>query len=198
MKKLFCFTLLACLITCAMLPAAQAESTMYVYTENRGSLNVRSSERVENNVVGRLDYGAAVSVITTYNGWALIRYSWTSGGYTSEFAYVQSRYLVKDKPGGRTVPTPVPSSSAEKTLSEMNAQFKSGYKVTPYTVIARPSRASGWVNLRWAPTTESERITTCPQGKELLVLAELQNWFQVQDPATGMIGFISRQYVSVR
>ena len=28
------------------------------------------------------------------------------------------------------------------------------------------------------------------------VLAELRNWYQVQDPATGMIGFISRQYVN--
>ena len=79
----------------------------------------------------------------------------------------------------------------------MNAEFASAKKVAvPYTVVARPSRASGWVNLRWAPTTEAERISTCKQGKELTVLAELKNWYQVQDPVTGMIGFISRQYVT--
>ena len=47
-----------------------------------------------------------------------------------------------------------------------------------------------------APSTEAERIATCGQGKELIVLTEMTNWYQVQDPATGMIGFISRQYVS--
>jgi len=57
---------------------------------------------------------------------------------------------------------------------------------------------SGWVNLRWAPSTEAERIATCPQGKELTVLAELKNWYQVEDPATGMIGFIKRTFVSVK
>ena len=31
----------------------------------------------------------------------------------------------------------------------------------------------------------------------LTVLAETKNWYQVQDPATGMIGFIMRQYVQV-
>ena len=65
-------------------------------------------------------------------------------------------------------------------------------------MISRPSRATGWVNLRWAPSVEAERIATCPQGKELTVLAELSDWYQVQDPVTGMIGFISRQYVSVK
>ena len=103
------------------------------------------------------------------------------------------------KPGAKpsTNPTVAPSAStdAAKALSDMNKEFNTAQKVSPYTVVARPSRASGWVNLRWAPTTEAERIATCPQGKELTVLVEMKNWYQVQDPATGMIGFISSQYV---
>ena len=54
------------------------------------------------------------------------------------------------------------------------------------------------MNLRWAPSTEAERIATCPQGKQLTVIGETKNWYQVQDPKTGMIGFISRQYVSAQ
>ena len=34
--------------------------------------------------------------------------------------------------------------------------------------------------------------------KLLTVLAVLSNWYQVQDPSTGMVGFISRKYVSIR
>ena len=84
----------------------------------------------------------------------------------------------------------------------MNDEFRTGKLVAnPFTVYARPSRASGWVNLRWAPSTEAERIATCPQGKQLTVIGEIgetRNWYQVQDPQTGMIGFISRQYVSAQ
>jgi uncharacterized protein YgiM (DUF1202 family) len=77
----------------------------------------------------------------------------------------------------------------------MNAEFRSAVRVSPYTVISRPSRASGWVNLRWAPSTEAERIATCPQGKELTVIAQTNSWYQVQDPQTGMIGFIMQKFV---
>jgi len=178
---------------------ASAEWTMYVYTDNGKSLNVRNDPVVGNNVIGSIKYGDAVSVrMTMANGWTVI--DWAGGdGFVG---YVQSRFLINYKPA----PKPASSSSGTKTntgskspaqaISGMNAEFKTAVKVSPYTVIARPARASGWVNLRWAPTTEAERITTCTQGKELTVLAELKSWYQVQDPVTGLIGFISRQYVT--
>ena len=84
-------------------------------------------------------------------------------------------------------------------MADLNREFRSARVVqTPYTVVSRPVRASGWVNLRWAPSLEAELIETCPQGKELTVLTEMNNWYQVQDPTTGMIGFIMRKYVQVR
>lgn len=181
-----------------VISTACADTVMYVYTEDGKTLNVRSSERVENNVIGRLPFGAEVIVRATYNGWAEIRYPWVNNalnGYQVDYAYVQSRYLVSTKPG--TTPTPAPEPSGS-TIASMNAEFRSAVKVVPFTVVARPSRASGWVNLRWAPSLEAERIATCPQGKVLTVMAQLNNWYQVQDPVTGMIGFISRQYVSVQ
>ena len=204
-KRLLSLALVAMMVA-MLIPAmavADNEWTMYVYTDNGKSLNVRSDPSTGNNVIGALKYGEAVSVyMTSAKGWATI--DWANGFV----AYVQSRFLVPYKPaakpssnsgsaqnntGSNTSKTS--TTDAEKVLSQMNAEFSTGKKVSPYTVISRPSRASGWVNLRWAPTTEAERIATCPQGKELTVLAELKNWYQVQDPATGMIGFISRQYV---
>ncbi|MBQ6959380.1 MAG: SH3 domain-containing protein [Clostridia bacterium] len=177
---------------------ADGEWTMYVYTDNGGTLNVRNEPMKGDNVVGTLNYGDAVSVrMTMANGWAAI--NWV---HADNFVgYVQSRFLVNYKPapkpsGGSSSKTPTDTTDAQKVLSQMNAEFSAAKKVSPYTVVARPSRASGWVNLRWAPSTEMERIATCPQGKELTVLAELKNWYQVQDPATGMIGFISSQYVT--
>ena len=118
-------------------------------------------------------------------------------------AWVSTRYLSKTDPRQKTASntsaassTSSASTDAAKILSDMNAEFKTGKLVTSFTVYARPSRASGWVNLRWAPSTETERIATCPQGKALTVIGETKNWYQVQDPETGMIGFIMKKFVS--
>ena len=86
-------------------------------------------------------------------------------------------------------------SSPSQSVSALNAEFRTAVKVTPYTIVARPTRSTGWVNLRWAPSMDTEVISICRQGKELTVLAELKSWYQVEDPQTGSVGFISRQYV---
>ena len=52
------------------------------------------------------------------------------------------------------------------------------------------------MNLRKTPSTEAKVLTKCYAGKTLTVLAELNNWLKVQDPATGVIGYISSKYVS--
>ena len=201
MTKRIVSLLLAAVIAALLVPSfAGAEWIMYVYTDDGKSLNVRSDPSVGNNLLGRLEYGAAVSVrMTNANGWSCIDYNAPANG---NIAYVQTRFLVSTKPAPKYVtpapaPVPVPGTTdALKVLNDMNAEFRTAKIVpVPFTVVARPARASGWVNMRWAPSTEAERITTCNQGKELVVLAELRNWYQVQDPVTGLIGFISRQYV---
>ncbi len=211
MKRMISLALIAVLMAMFIPALAAAEDRiMYVYTDNGKSLNVRSAPNTGDNIIGSLKYGEQVDVISISNGWANI---WWGQSYYGEFgtAYVQSRFLLNYKPAPHAVqPTAAPASGAAsgtasdntdytKAFSSMNAEFKSAKKVAaPYTVVARPSRASGWVNLRWAPSLEAERIATCPQGKALTVIGETKNWYQVRDPETGMIGFISKQYVSTR
>ena len=200
MKRLTSLVLALAALAALCLPlAASADSwTMYVYTDNGKSLNVRRDPTTASEVIGTIPYGQAVSVrMTMASGWTVI--DWASGdGFVG---YVQSRFLVGSKPAARgtTPATPSSGTAAGGSLAAINKEFKAAQKVTvPFVVVARPSRASGWVNLRWAPSADAERITTCPQGKELLVLAQLKTWYQVQDPETGMIGFISMKYVTVR
>lgn len=197
MKKLISAGL-AVAMFCGVLMAGTAMAAdngyiMFVYTENGGSLHVRSSMNTGNNIIGKLDFGTAVHVYNFYSGWAMIDYNNTN-------AFVMSRYLVQNKPITPGTPTPAPAPSPSDTsLADINREFKTATRVyIPYTIVSRPTRASGWVNLRWAPSMKAEVITTCPQGKELTVIAELQNWYQVEDPATGMVGFISRSYVRVK
>ena len=194
MKKRLTALLLILMTAASVIAAANADEIWYVYTENRGTLNVRSTPNGER--VGVLDYGAPVDVITyTPAGWSRIFFE--SSDFRGE-AYVMSRYLTRSRPG--TVPSGGGSDypADTSTVDAMNREFRSAQKVSPFTIVSRPTRSTGWVNLRWGPSSDTERITTCYQGKELTVLAVLSNWYQVQDPATGMVGFISRKYVSIR
>ena len=207
MKKQIISLLLIAVMAAMFLPTvafADYYGTQWVYTDNGKSLNVRSTPSTGNNIIGSLKYGAEVTVVEMYsNGWAQIL--WEQNAY-GEFgvAYVQRRFLVNHKPTSQPAQSSTASTSGgtavstdlAKAFSSMNEEFKTGKLVTSFTVYARPSRASGWVNLRWAPSTEAERIATCPQGKKLTVLAEMKDWYQVKDPATGMIGFISSKYVT--
>ncbi len=172
-------------------PAARANETWYVYTADGKTLNVRS---VPNGpAIGKLKFGAAVDVIRySVNGWSAIWFA-PAGTSIPQEAYVQSRFLV------RSMPTPGGGGASGGSIAAMNAEFRSARAIGyPYTVVARPTRASGWVNLRWAPSLDAERISTCTDGKELTVLVEMNNWFQVRDPVTGMIGFVDRRFVTAR
>ena len=201
MKKILSLILVIMALTGVCVTAAQAGDgkTYWVYTENGKGLNVRSAPYVGDNQVATLDYRDVLRDVTLLgNGWASVKLN-----RFPDPVYVMSRYLTTQDPGPwkKAEPTPTPADDKTKTaaaaMNAINAEFRSAKQVTnPYMVVARPTRASGWVNLRWAPSTEAERIATCSQGKELIVLTEMTNWYQVQDPATGMIGFISRQYVS--
>ncbi len=209
MKRLVSLVLLAVLAVSLLPVTSMAEDVliMYVYTENGKRLNVRSAPSTNSQVLDKIDYGEAVHVLmTSASGWATIEWINGEGGV----AYVQSRFLVTTKPAAKTsgnsngtknstASNTGTTVDAAKVLANMNKEFAAGKLVEePFTVIARPSRASGWVNLRWAPSTEAARIATCPQGKELTVIAELKTWYQVQDPETGMIGFISMKYVTIK
>ena len=63
--------------------------TMYVYTANGKTLNVRSTPETGDNLVGSLRYGEAVSVVGFEGSWARIRFAGVPGGT----AWVQSRFL---------------------------------------------------------------------------------------------------------
>ncbi len=177
----------------------------YVRTDNGNGLNVRDG--INGNVVGSLKYGTRIYVETfTTPEWALITYRYNKPGFgVSEYAaWVSTRYLTRNNPGKfQPTPTAAPATPTytgkdqSRLFADMNNEFKTAVQVDrQFTVYARPSRASGWVNLRWAPSLEAERILTCPQNKPLTVLAETRNWYQVKDPVTGMVGFITKKFVS--
>ena len=208
-KRLVVLLMTVVLAAVGLIPAVLAEDDTpsasagyyYVYTENGKGLNVRATPGGE--VVGSLKYGTRIYCYYRDggNGWALIDYYYNNPGYGygTYAAFISSRYLRKSKPApysGSAASTPAASSASADATAEINAEFRSARKVVPFTVTVRPSRAGGWVNLRWAPSKSTEIMATYKQNDKLLVIRETNNWYQVEDQDTGDVGFISKQFVT--
>ena len=198
MKKIISL-MLSMMMLVLLVSAAMAEdqgTAMYVYTKNGKVLRVRSSmsTKDDSNIIGALDYGSKVFIYGVRDGWAMIDYGNTTG-------YVMYRFLVKTKPApyksSETTEqkAPEPSTKEASTVVQMNALIASARFVSPYTVTVRPARASGWVYMRWFPSRNAEAMTTFGANYQLMVIAELKDWYQVSDPATGKVGFIYKSYL---
>ena len=206
-KRIISLILVAMMSLMLLIPAVTAEDQAldltagyyYVYTENGKSLNVRFTPGGEK--IGSLQYGARVYCyyFDVGSGWALIDYTFNhpTYGYGTFACYVSNRYLQKSKPAAKPDSSSSSSStSTADTLADVNKEFKTAKDVEPFYVTVRPSRASGWVNLRWAPSLSAEIMATYKQNDKLLVIKELKNWYQVEDQSTGNVGFISKKYVT--
>ena len=207
MTKRFFLMILAMVMTAmAVIPAALANDGTgagndpgywYVYTENGKSLNVRATPRGE--VVGVLKYGARIHVDSFVDeNWALILFNYDNGYGKGDYAaFVNRRFLTKKKPEARKSSAfGQAAASPADALTAMNEEFRSARNVEPYKVSVRPTRVSGWVNMRWAPSKDAELIATYRANDELLVIKELNGWLQVEDQDTGNVGFVSRQFVA--
>ena len=169
--------------------------TMYVYTENRGTLNVRSEPQSGSNVVDRLDYGTEVIVegpVVINTDWSCIRNRKAPGG----IGYVMTRYLSNYRPSDAD--RAAEDKERKANLEELNRQLKSARTLeTPLMLAVRASRASGWVNFRVGPGVAADRIASLPDGRSMKAIGETDKWYQAIDLETGKIGYISKNYVTV-
>ena len=205
MKKILALVLAAALLM-ALIPTAVADGggkTMWVYTKNGKVLFVRSSMSTKDNsnIVGSLPYRSKVTVYGhNAEGWALIEYP----DYGDH--YVMYRFLLDHDPGpyegGGSSGGGSSSGSSDtfstkdaSTVAQMNTLVASAKVVAPYSVTVRPNRASGWVYMRWFPSKSAAQVATFSANHELTVIAELKDWFQVEDPSTGRIGFVYKSYI---
>ena len=188
-KRIVLFLLALAILTAVLVPAAAGGVTKYVYTRNGKPLNVRSWPSINSALIGTIPNGKSVTVenYTTDYNWAVIIFN----GAT---AYVMTQYLVDGSPVSPVTPTPVPGGNYQTLISSMENEFRTYHVVSPYTVLAKPVRASGWVNLRYVPSTEFGHADNLYANTQLTVIAETANWLQVRRNDTGVTGYVMRQY----
>ena len=196
-KKIVPFLLALAILTIALLPSAMAAGTVkYVYCRNGKPLNVRAWPDINSALVGKLPVGTAVTV-ESYS----TNYTWANIRYNGQSAYVMTQYLVDTYPGGGSVtPSPAPvtpsgSTNYQNIVTSLESEFSTYRVVDPYVVVAKPVRATGWVNLRYAPSTEFAHAENLYANTQLTVIAETRNWLQVRRMDNGVTGYVMRQYV---
>ncbi len=190
-KKIVIFMLVLAILAVSLASAAMAAGTVkYVYTRNSKPLNVRTWPDLNSGLLGTLPNGTAVTV-NSYTS----DYTWASIVYNGRTAYVMTQYLV-DSPITPVTPTPAPGGDGTyKTIvNSLENEFKTYRVVSPYTVLAKPTRATGWVNLRYAPSAEFGHADNCYANTQLTVIAETQNWLQVRKNDTGVTGYVMRKF----
>ena len=189
-RVLVCVTaMLLVLAICASASAA------WIKTENGKAANGRGGPGKDYPLIATVAYGREIVVTGgSQNGYTPIMLP--SG---SDEVWVLSRFIVNYNPGKYT-PSPKPDSgksSGNKSDAQNSiyAEFKAARWVNPYEVTTYHKRSSGTINMRWAPVKNAPLIQTYRSGETLNVLCELKDWYQVEDPETGKVGFIRRDFL---
>ena len=177
------------------LNSAEWPKTMYVYTENKGKLNVRSEPKSGKNIIDRLEYGTKVIVespVVINPEWCCIRNTKAPGG----IGYVMTRYLVSSRPSDAD--KVAKEKERQANLEELERQTASFRALeTPLLIVVRATRTSGWINFRVGPGVAANRIASLPDGRELKAIGETDKWYQAIDSESGKTGYISKNYVTV-
>ena len=194
-KKLMIVALVIMTLMTALVPCVMAETynyrqyatpqTMYVYTENGGTLNVRTVPAIrDNTIIGRIAFGSQVTVVgydITAPNWLAIRYAAGDNG----IAWVMSKFLTSAAPGR----TDIDQAAINRQMSTYQSVEKS------YLISARPTnQATGWVNFRSLPGMSAPVLTTLKLGQTLTVIGETTDWYRAIDSVTGMTGYVSKTY----
>lgn len=196
--KRFLTLVIAIMLVMTVLVSTAFADIRWIKTGNGKPANGRSGPGKDYEYITGVPYGTQVMISGA-----------SANGYTpivlpagSDEVYVLTRFLVNYDPGVY-VPSPSPSkpsgggsgSSTAGVQSDIIKEFKAARFVTPYDVTTYHKRASGLINMRWAPSKKATLIHSYSSGERLLVRAELKDWYQVEDPDTGWVGFVRSDFL---
>lgn len=94
----------------------------------------------------------------------------------------------------------IPAAVAEEVavsvdpFEEIVAEYNGAKTVDPYEVVTKPTRVSGFVFLRWAPSKSAPPMANYPARQELTVLKETPNWLLVVNKETNDVGYLNKAF----
>ena len=170
----------------AFVTTASADYVVYSRCPNGKPLHERSGPGKEYSIVGNFPYGSEIWVIgETSPGWL----------QCNDAGFVQKSMTSTTNPGAY-VPRKKSSQPTKKTSESLDSIYATAKTVDPYIITLRATqRSKGVANVRWAPSKKSKLLAAYPSGTQVRVIAELKNWFQVEDLVTGAVGYVNTAYV---
>lgn len=157
-------------------PETGASGTAYVFTSNRGSLNVRNQPKYGKTTIGQLPHGAQVRILATSGAWTRI----ASGGLEG---YVVSSFLretpVTDPVPVNPTPSPSVTTPPETPASPPPASSGSAQVITGNR---------GSLNLRDRASYAGKAVLQIPYQAHVLVHSKKGAWTQVT--YQGITGFV--------
>ncbi|MER1993047.1 MAG: SH3 domain-containing protein [Eubacteriales bacterium] len=171
----------------AFTTTASAYYCVYSHCPNGKPLNVREGPGKEYPVIGKVPYGDPIYIIgETSPGWYQL----------NDIGYVQASLTSNSYPGPYVPPAPTPTPDPNKKKADLEKVYASARTVEPYLITLKATeRSKGVANVRWAPSKTSKLLKAYPAGTQLRVIAELDKWYQVEDPMTNQVGFVNTAYV---
>ena len=171
----------------AFTTTASAYYCVYSHCPNGKPLNVREGPGKEYPVIGKVPYGDPIYIIgETSPGWYQL----------NDLGYVQASLTSNSYPGPYVPPAPTPTPDPNKKKADLEKVYATARTVEPYLITLKATeRSKGVANVRWAPSKTSKLLKAYPAGTQLRVIAELDKWYQVEDPMTNQVGFVNTAYV---
>ena len=191
MKKLVSILCLVALMVTLLAPAVSfAKTTAWVKTGNGKNLYMREEPSKNGEIVTSLPYRTQLIVYEYANGWALCEPAdWSM----SNPKWVSTSFLVYSDPGpykgnNEKKNTDSGSSVVYPDLDKIAKKIK--YLDEPVDAVIKTSRPTNYVHLRWYPSKSAAYIDQYLCDTEITVLAQSNEWSQVQVKETGYVGFI--------
>ena len=187
MKKRLWAILATVLLVATMLPVAASANpaTVYVYTSNGKTLNMRAYPSMDGEIIANIPYGATVDILSYVNN------TWAHCDYNGETGYCKTRYFSTSQPG----PKPTNNGGNGGNTGAATNLYSSFYAVN-YTAEVRPATPSGFVHMRWAPSKKQPIHRDYYAGAQLVVLAESADWCQVYDVENQCTGYMMRAFLT--
>ena len=152
-------------------PEEKPEATIKTGTVNASALNVRSGASTSSSIIGSLNNGAKVEIVSTSNGWHKIKYK---NGY----GYVSADYIKVDSSN-----TSKPETKPEEKPDVKPEATKTG------TVNASA------LNVRSGASTSSSVIGSLNRGAKVEIVSTSNGWHKIK--YKNGYGYVSADYIKV-
>lgn len=174
----------------ALLTTGAAAASYGTGVVDADGLRIRSEPNTDSNVVVMVYQGGQVDVLEAEkDGWYKVEYNGKVGYMSADFLVVTP--AVSEAPPA--APETAAQDGAAPAVQDEEVPAVQSEEAPTALGNGKVALSSGTLNLRSAPSTESSRLASIPNGTVLTLDAEEDGWYKVV--FSGITGYVSGDYI---